>query len=908
MLNTRQRSAVKVGWADISRRLRRARKRLAWHLPPLAFASAILILGTVFYLGTQQKVNTLCAAHSISCGVSENGTVILVLAFGSYASVVGRKRSATVRHFVRSIHSSPALLFDTPPSATLTRTRTHQRLIDDITSELLDRPVPIPILLYGESGSGKTTLLAETARHLTSIRMVTVPVSIGGRNDIDLIGQAEHVFRQVIDRYLRSGGEGDTIWRFIRKTRRIVLIVDGFDEFGAALSPSNRERELRRACASACSEGLDVIVAVRRGLLDTAFNSAAFTLDVLQEDEALQYLEARSSRALNAKTLISELSPALRTPFYLNLLAETPGVEDLDGRLFVVPLQAQVAAMTLYARSQGLGTPVGNDVVGPRLVMRGLSLLSAALLLQGRSEATMAEVVDTLSDHFDRRSDLTRLLLEAIRHGTRHGLLEQATGSRTVRFRHGLLADYFASRLARSEAGAVELFTSSARLPQHYRTIAMSGFDDEGQLDEGFIAAYEQHLEASILSVDAQHAALAFARCLILWRASAPDCHISSAVLSRIEAVQDHASRFDKLGVIDALSFQGQEESYRLLWNFALDRDFGVRWAAALAIARGGGSALGALEDQFERAIAECEEAAAGNTPVKRDLPPGVVAWVLPSIAESSSGAIHERASLLLDRVIALAAGPTDPLLMEQSMARGFKIAAYLAPARAIDAKCVAFLSLTPRFWYARINALHAMTMRIASTPRPSRALGILENSASTDPHPLVREAARLAVQAIRAGDNISRVTWLAEADVLGRQHVALTDESVALVADVVLLLNLIFCAKGDSIWERRNIPEVVLWTESPELPVCIGPSRDRSEMFSGCPSTCGFNLCPYPAAASRNTARGEFTQAFCRHERRVVLAAGSRPWQGATRRRLLEFWRMMEQVAAASEENSEYE
>jgi molybdopterin-guanine dinucleotide biosynthesis protein len=861
----------------------------------------LALLATAYILGNSPAANLACNRKAISCGFTENVGVIAIFALAGYASVVGRKRLMAVRHFVRCLYSSPGLLFDTPPADQLTPSISHDQLIHEIGSELSERVASIPIFLYGESGSGKTTLLAELARTLTQSHIIPVPVSVAGQQEMNLITDAEHVFRQAINRYLRSDDEGDTIWRFIRRARRVVIVVDGFDEFGSSMSAPSRERELRRACDTACREGLDVVVAVRSWIVDPGGNASIFKIQPFSEDEAAAYLRLRAKREIDAGLVVGKLRPILRTPFMLNLLADIPGLEVMPLDRMCTPLQAQVAVIAGYVRQLGIfDDSAQSPDARNRQAWKGLSLFAAALYLSGEPAATVKEATDLLELHLKADWELTRTVADAVRQGLAQELLEQPSGNQRVQFSHGLLADFFSSRQLRQQPTWFQRYRSAARLPHHFRAITMSGFDDAGMPDIAFIAEHEAELEKAALEAPRDPAAIAYGRSLINWRAASGDPDLSESLLTALVAARDKATRFDKQGIIEALGLQRGATGYRVLWEFALDRDFTVRWVAALTIAQGGNDAMEALGEEFTKAVRECEEAVATRTAVKRDLPPGVVAWVLPAITENSTGDFRMAASTLLLRVIALAEGPIDPLLMEQSLARGFKVAATLNNAIPVDPHSVTFIRNHPRFWYARVNTLHAIAIRSAGRPAATPERELIKTMASSDPHPFVKEAARIVHDALAREAGIHTVTWLSESEVLGREHLSLTDEAVALVADVTLLLNLVFCAASDSIWKRQTMPEVALWVSSPSIPLCLGASPGREELFNGgCPASCGFKLCPYPKKSNRNTARGDFNQAFCRHERRVVRSAGVRPWQNTSKRRLLEFWHRMEQVAA---------
>lgn len=66
---------------------------------------------------------------------------------------------------------------------------------------------------------------------------------------------------------------------------------------------------------------------------------------------------------------------------------------------------------------------------------------------------------------------------------------------------------------------------------------------------------------------------------------------------------------------------------------------------------------------------------------------------------------------------------------------------------------------------------------------------------ARTDPHPLVREAARITRDGLASGAEVTTFCWLAESD-MGRSNYQLNDDAMRLLDDVSLLLNLVYCAE----------------------------------------------------------------------------------------------------------------
>jgi hypothetical protein len=134
---------------------------------------------------------------------------------------------------------------------------------------------------------------------------------------------------------------------------------------------------------------------------------------------------------------------------------------------------------------------------------------------------------------------------------------------------------------------------------------------------------------------------------------------------------------------------------------------------------------------------------------------------------------------------------------------------------------------------------------------------------------------------------------WDDESTVILRSSSPLTPQAAVLVADVVLLLNLIEQAhiQGD----RRD----ALQAET-QLPYCMSGSRDRSEFRLSCHHSCTFHACPYPLQAA-STARGGFSEGFCRQRAALAQHGRSRPaWQQLSARTARRFWEDMADDARA--------
>ncbi len=192
-------------------------------------------------------------------------------------------------------------------------------------------------------------------------------------------------------------------------------------------------------------------------------------------------------------------------------------------------------------------------------------------------------------------------------------------------------------------------------------------------------------------------------------------------------------------------------------------------------------------------------------------------------------------------------------------------------------------------------------------------------------PHPFVREAAQLAVLALKTG-HPQRYMWIDESGVVGqvgsrktsagetyRKHrlwippsagwTALNGRAQQLVADVLLLLNLAERGEAPRDRERR-----LNRSNRHDLPPCItryrpalGPGLTVGTARSAAPGTgcvdgCGFELCPYPPKGTQ--PRVEMSEAFCRRQQtlltRASLSRRKAPWQDMRRGQLIDFWEEM--------------
>jgi hypothetical protein len=303
------------------------------------------------------------------------------------------------------------------------------------------------------------------------------------------------------------------------------------------------------------------------------------------------------------------------------------------------------------------------------------------------------------------------------------------------------------------------------------------------------------------------------------------------------------------------------------------------------------------------------------------------------------------------------------PISLEIALAQGFKYAANRRSAHADDGREVRMhlaeqaleMLKGSRFWFSQLTLIQALCLlNMSEGPRPpgdrhgAKPEAIVQHwldvagrerpdrgqraGVPAGPHPFVREAAELAVQALKTG-RPQRYCWIDESGVVGqvgsrntgieiRQRnrrlwippsagwTALNGRAQQLVADVLLLLSL--AERGDQPQEReRRLKRA----NRSDLPPCItrsraslDPGRTVGTATSSAPGTtcvdgCAFELCPYPPKGAQ--PRVEMGEAFCRRQQTLLLrrSPGRRraPWQQMPPAQLNTFWAEMADRARGS-------
>jgi hypothetical protein len=421
--------------------------------------------------------------------------------------------------------------------------------------------------------------------------------------------------------------------------------------------------------------------------------------------------------------------------------------------------------------------------------------------------------------------------------------------------------------------------------------------------------------------------------------------------------------------------------AYRQLYYIGCtERSYPVRLAAAQELGAGGDTAYRELRVVLAAPCPVCEKERAERLPRANGRPPGstamnssakiISAWIAPMLAGSvgatgngQSSDLAKQAQADLDQWLrhigryGRRSGEEDlDITLEIAVAQGFKYAANRRPAHA-DSRHQTRMQLAERalemlkgteYWFSQLTLIQALCLlSLSDQPKQhadqhgAKPEAIVQHwldvagrestnrnqpaDVPAEPHPFVREAAQLAVLALKTGKP-QRYLWIDESGVVGqvgsrkvsggmtyRKHrlwippsagwTALNGRAQQLVADVLLLLNL--ADRGDQPEDsERRLKRANRY----DLPPCLTryrPSLDpgltvgtatSAAPGTSCVDGCAFELCPYPPKGAQ--PRVEMSEAFCRRQQTLLtrrsLSRRRAPWQEMRRGQLIQFWAEM--------------
>jgi hypothetical protein len=767
------------------------------------------------------------------------------------------------------------------------------------------RSQPPVTVVAGLPGSGKTVFLAQAVRRLASSHSWYVPVSLAdvdGGGEQDILDAAQRQLDIGLQDASINPGLIESLGRSLIRSRRLMIVIDDIDRIGPALSSFERALVVQRLMSSAQQLDVPLLATARSGSVESIAGSV-----IELPPPSADFLSRRISRAHGVpaslkRLLLPALTGPLATPLMLDRIISL-GRRDTDP-LVTALRQAGPDAADLTVWHFLLQA---SEAPGAVLTAQGLELVAYVLLITGQREIRIGagpewQQAILLGTEAGLHLPAHSTGLEEIAAYVDGGFLDGSSSPVMLQFPSPDVQAILAAQFITRDPGRVgalvpQLGTSASARQTIAAALRSQKAAQSAQVHTRLLAA----LNGSVPLPAAAHAAglsLAIRHPPPGWDGA--EMEELADKLALVLADRVTAANGPALGVmglrdaVQALATADQSGHDRHLLTALHSSSFQVRLSVALTLIRRGTWDL--IADTVESWIAQAE--APDRTGVQHQL--GLALWFCPHLATvdpTGRGAdLYARGSRLS------ASSDSNPLMFEISLARGFKIAAWASTDLPVDAQAIALLQSGLRFWYSRVCLIHAIGIRLAS-PEGRQATADTDllqpaeealAAATADPHPLVREAARITRDGLAAGREITEFCWLAESD-MGRSNYQLGDEAMRLLGDVSLLLNLTYCAEP---WSESEWP--LLGTTN-QLPSCIRrPAVRQQYMTSGCPRDCPLQLCPYPSPSRRPRGRGELSAAFCQAQHDVAERLGPAPWhEGRSAQPQVDFWLYAEQSLA---------
>jgi hypothetical protein len=193
-----------------------------------------------------------------------------------------------------------------------------------VLADLQDRQAP-PRVLVGGIGTGKTAVLVRLTELLAEKNLIPVPVRLRDASTfLDFEELARDRFLSEVNPALDSSEEGETIWRRLRKDRKIVVLADGLDDalIGTSAEPE-RDNIIRTAIRRAHLQQLPLVIASRPHDLLGGAEAATLILGPLSYQAALAYVAlGGTSEQERRLAWIVETADVVEAPTYLAITRE----------------------------------------------------------------------------------------------------------------------------------------------------------------------------------------------------------------------------------------------------------------------------------------------------------------------------------------------------------------------------------------------------------------------------------------------------------------------------------------------------------------------------------------------------------------------------------------------------------
>jgi hypothetical protein len=272
--------------------------------------------------GESSGLDNRCAALSFSCGLVTNLFASAALLAVASSFVLWRLLRLQLRYRHKARKEARELV--PTAGAIIDRVVGRDELCKVMMADLHE-PGTRPQLLVGGVGTGKTAVLVKLTEMLAERNAIPVPVRLRDAvTELDFETLARDRFLNEVNPDVFSAAEGETIWRRLRKDRKIVVLADGLEE--ALVGPSaepERDNLIRAAIKKAHQQDLPLIIASRPHAPLQATETVMLKLEPLSYEAALEYI-GHDVRSEDERRLawIVELADVVEAPLYLQITRE----------------------------------------------------------------------------------------------------------------------------------------------------------------------------------------------------------------------------------------------------------------------------------------------------------------------------------------------------------------------------------------------------------------------------------------------------------------------------------------------------------------------------------------------------------------------------------------------------------
>jgi hypothetical protein len=295
--------------------------------------------------GACSQVNTSCDAI--------NSVLMPALLVATSTVIFLSWRLFRVRRFYKHKATAEANRLVQTAGSLLDEVIGRDYLCDALMNNLRDRKTRRPHVIVGGVGVGKTALMVHLTQRLAAIGAVPVPVrlrDVQQEKDLDFCSLARKRFSEIVEPIVRSNGEQDRTWRWLREqTGRVVVLADGLEE---ALSDKSmagqRDNLIRTAIRKANDQELPLVIASRPHDPLRAMQAAITWLEPLSDEAALRYVSRSGSWRADPTLLdrVVEAAKMVESPLYLQI------AKDLHSKDLLEPLWAEVNAGDLAVQDR----------------------------------------------------------------------------------------------------------------------------------------------------------------------------------------------------------------------------------------------------------------------------------------------------------------------------------------------------------------------------------------------------------------------------------------------------------------------------------------------------------------------------------------------------------------------------